>query len=154
LKTLRFAQTLAAAAVVTAVVVAAWAAWWPFDASPKPLSAYKNPSLWQMVFSDRLTLGFVRGGLAVLLLFVAVSVPALAVAGRWLRAFGTSGLTADDAQDARKTITELERQVEDLTEKLDQSTDQALRLRQERDRLRDLLVRVAQEQTRTTTPRP
>jgi hypothetical protein len=53
-------------AAVAAIVVAMWQKWWPFDTTPKPVSSYARPSIWQFLFSDRLTLGLVRIGIAAL----------------------------------------------------------------------------------------
>jgi hypothetical protein len=50
-----------------------------------------------------------------LALFAVLSVPALVLAGRWAKGFGTSGLTADDAVDANRTIDGFKAQVEILT---------------------------------------
>jgi hypothetical protein len=57
----------------------------------------------------------VRLALVLLALFAVLSVPALVLAGRWAKGFGTSGLTADDAVDANRTIDGLKAQIETLT---------------------------------------
>jgi hypothetical protein len=46
-------------------------------------------------------------GLVIASAFVVASVPALIVGGRWLRGFGTSGLTADEAVDASASLSRL-----------------------------------------------
>jgi hypothetical protein len=107
--TQRQLQTAAAAIVVAAAVVLALASVWPFDTEPPPLEP--KPSLWQLLLSDRATLGFAKFALIALTLFVIASVPALLVAGRWLKAFGTSGLSADEAAQVDATT---ERLTEDL----------------------------------------
>ena len=101
---LRFWQTTCGLAATALLGCAAWRSWWPFATHPAPLRSYAHPSVWQFLLSDRVTLGFVQAVIAALVLYVAASVPALVAGGRWLRAFGTSGLTADDAQDAGKPL--------------------------------------------------
>jgi hypothetical protein len=131
-------QWLAATVVLAAVVVdAAWRHW-PFQSEPKPLAGYEHPTLWQLLLSDRLTVGFVRLAFVALVLFVVASVPALVVAGRWLKTFGTSGLGADDAQDAAKAISELRRKLALTTQKLDAANAQVERLTEQRDVAREV----------------
>jgi hypothetical protein len=105
----------AAAAVVLAVVLAAQSAW-PFDTSRPRLPA--KPSLWQLLLSDHVTLGFVRLAVVMLAVFVVASVPALAAGGRWLKGFGAGGIIADEAADLRSALEatkrELERRTQDL----------------------------------------
>jgi hypothetical protein len=86
----------AAAAVVLAILLATQSAW-PFDASRPKLPT--RPSLWQLLLSDHVTLGFVRLAFVMLAGFVIASVPALVSGGRWLKSFGAGGLIADDATD-------------------------------------------------------
>jgi hypothetical protein len=62
-------------------------------------------------------------------------VPALVVAGRWLKGFGTSGLTADEAQGAREKVSEVRDELQATTRKLDAATAQVARLTKERDEL-------------------
>ena len=88
---------------------------WPFNATIPVLPA--RPSLAQIVLYDRITLGLVRFGIVFAAAYIAWSVPALVVAGRWLRGFG--GVSVDDAKKAAKTI-------RDQTETINQ-------LRKERD---------------------
>lgn len=110
---------------------------------------HKDPSLWQFLLSDRVTLGFLRAAIAGLVLYVAISIPALVAGGRWLRGFGTSGLTADDA----KVVTDLEAKVVDLTNKLNEATEQADRLKEERNTLRSLVTSVLRRSHQTPTRR-
>src|SRR5687767_12580675 len=126
-------QTLFGLGAAGLIGLAAWQSWWPFDTEPQKLSAYEDPSIWQFLLSDRVTLGFIRAGVAALVVYVAVSIPALIAGGRWLRAFGTSGLTADDAQDARKVIADLESELEEVTANFNEAAAQADRLRGERN---------------------
>lgn len=123
----RTRQQIGAAIVLVATV--AFAVWriWPFDAKPIPFGS--DPSLWQLILSDRITLGFLRLALIALGAFVATSVVALAIAGRWLKGFGTDGLTADDADKAESSIADLEEQVEELTDERDEALEEAKTLR-------------------------
>lgn len=81
----------AAAAVILAILLAAQSTW-PFDASRPKLPP--KPSLWQLLLSDYVTLGFVRLALVMLAVFAIASVPALAAGGRWLKSFGAGGFMA------------------------------------------------------------
>lgn len=145
-------QWLAALTVLVAVGIdAAWGGW-PFQSHPKPLGAYKDPTVWQLLLSDRLTVGFVRLAFIGLVLYIVVSVPALVVAGRWLKGFGTSGLTADDAHDAAKTISRLQTELDLTTRKLEAVNAQVAQLTEQRDALREA-VRQAVEGDRPATRR-
>lgn len=150
-RSLRLWQTVFGLGAVALIGVAAWQAWWPFHASPRPLGHYAKPTIWQFLFSDRVTLGFARAMVVALALYVAASVPALIAAGRWLRGFGASGLTADDAQDARKTIVALEEKLGQTTAQLRRATEQTERLRSERNRLRTIITTVMRDLTQTST---
>jgi hypothetical protein len=105
----------AAIAVVLAIFLAAESAW-PFDASRPKLP--EKPSLWQLLLSDHVTLGFVRLAIVMLAVFVVASVPALVAGGRWLKSFGAGGLVADDGADLRRALEASERQVERTTRDL------------------------------------
>lgn len=114
---------------------------WPFDESPQALNEIKEPSLWDFVLSDRVTVGFVRLGLVLLAGYVIVSVPALVIAGRWLRALGTGGITADRASETSERIERLERQLDRSTAKLDEVTQE----REEAKRLARLALQERNE---------
>ena len=118
--TRRRLQALTATIAVGAAIVLAATDVWPFNTRPPRLEP--KPSLWQLLLSDRALLGFARLALVALTLFVIASVPALVVAGRWLKAFGTSGLSADEAAEASEAVETLQREVEGLNEKLDRVT--------------------------------
>jgi hypothetical protein len=105
----------AAAAVVLAILLAAGRAW-PFDASRPKLP--EKPSLWQLLLSDHVTLGFVRLALVMLAAFVIASVPALVAGGRWLKSFGAGGLIADDGPDLRRALEATGRELERTTRNL------------------------------------
>jgi len=118
----------AAAAVVLAILLATESAW-PFDASRPELPA--KPSLWQLLLSDHVTLGFVRLAFVMLAIFVIASVPALIAGGRWLKSFGAGGFTADNAAGLRgalqATRRELDRTIHDL-EAVTKERDEAVAL--------------------------
>jgi hypothetical protein len=155
-----FLERAGAAVAVAFLVLAAIEAWWPFDADPQALKSYAKPSIWQLLLSDRLTLGFARSLILALALYVAGSVVALAIARRWLRAFGAGGVSTDDAEGANRTIEALKGENDDLTNDLLRATAQIDRLTQERDQARGLArsmyerARRAAEEARTTTTRP
>jgi hypothetical protein len=136
-------QWFAAAVVLAGVIVDAALRGWPFQSAAKPLSDYQDPTLWQLLLSDRLTVGFVRLAFVALVLFVVASVPALVVAGRWLRTFGTSGLGADDAEAGAKTIKELEGELALTTKKLEAATAEVGRVTKQRDAARQLAGQAA-----------
>jgi len=140
-------QRAAALVVVALVAGAAAASWWPFDASPRSIDSFARPTVWQYLFGDRLTLGFARLAVAGSAIYVVASVPALVVAGRWAKGFGTTGLTTDDAVEATKTLQELTRQTDELTAKLEAATEAAEQARGERDRALELLSAFVDETT-------
>jgi len=127
----RGCEVFVAIAAIVVATIAASRDWWPFDESLAPADSYEDPSIWQYLLSDSTTLGFVRLGLIALVLFIVASVPALVVAGRWMKGLGTGGISADDAASARLSIDELQRELLRRTNDLD-------RLRRERDRARDI----------------
>jgi hypothetical protein len=131
--TQRGAQWVGAALIVLVAIVFAITNVWPFDASPPKLPA--DPTIWQLMLSDDTTLGFVRLGLVLLTVFVVASVPALIIGGRWLKGFGTTGLTADDAADASQAL-------DDAKAKLDDTAHQLEVVKQERDEALELVRRV------------
>jgi hypothetical protein len=139
---LKAVQRLAALATAVVVVVAAHISWWPFDGAPRPIGAYAHPTVWQYLFADRLALGFARLAVAAFAVYAVASVPALVVAARWAKGFGTTGLATDDAAEASKTLQELTRQNDELTGKLGAATRTLEQTRGERDRALELLSSV------------
>ena len=137
--TRRHVQALAAGGAVLAAVVLAAASIWPFDTTPPRLQT--KPSLSQLLLSDRAILGFARLALVALMLFVIASVPALLVAGRWLKAFGTTGMSADDAAQVDATVESLKEEIQTLGENLD-------RVKRERNQARAIAGRLLRAQRR------
>jgi hypothetical protein len=137
--TQRQLQAGAAVLAVCASVALAAASVWPFDTKPPALQP--KPSLWQLLLSDRATLGFARFALIALMLFVIASVPALLVARRWLKAFGTSGLSADDAAQVDATVERLNDEVSTLRANLEQ-------VERERNQARAIAGRLLRAQRR------
>jgi hypothetical protein len=76
--TQRVLQLSVALALVAVAILLAAVRGWPFGASPPRMAATK-PSLWQLLLTDRVTLGFVRLALVLASVFVLASVPALIV---------------------------------------------------------------------------
>ena len=128
----RVVQLVSATAAVVLVILLVAQSAWPFDASRPKLPA--RPSLWQLLLSDQLTLGFVRLAFVMLAVFVIVSVPALVVGGRWLKSFGAGGLIADDPADLRGALEATQRDLERKTRRLEAVTkarDEAVALVEE-----------------------
>lgn len=114
---MRERQFIASGLVLAVTIVLAIAKAGPFGGTiPVPTG---TTGLLDQLLRERFTLGLVRLGLIALALFIILSVPALMIAGRWLKGFGKEGLTADDAQDAGNTIEEMQVQIEELTEQKD-----------------------------------
>lgn len=82
---------------------------WVFRSSP---SARPNVSLWQLLLSDRWTLGFVRIAVFLLALYAIASIAALVAGGRWIKGFGAGGLSADDAVETDRWMAETRRELE------------------------------------------
>lgn len=80
---------------------------WPFDSAPPKVGPDAQPSLAQYFLADTVTLGFVRLAIVFLAGFVLVSIPALIVDSRWIKGFGTAGLTTDEAREASEVVTGL-----------------------------------------------
>jgi hypothetical protein len=102
---------VAGGTIAAIVALAVWSIW-PFQEAPPSLG--QEPSVWEVLLHDQWVLGFLRSGIVVVVVYVIVSVPALIVAGRWMKGLGTAGVTADDAEraDAHRTIELLLRKVE------------------------------------------
>jgi hypothetical protein len=73
---------LVGGAAVIGLVILAVGKWWPFNAHPQTLRAYSSPTLWQLVLSDRLTLGFVRAAIALAVVYGLVAVTGALIYGR------------------------------------------------------------------------
>lgn len=76
--------------------------------------------------------------------------PALIIAGRWLKGFGTAALTADDAAKGQDTINDLRAQVSGLTEKLDEAKAE----RDEAQRIADAAVKAKETPKPKEAPKP
>lgn len=118
------ARYLVVGLVLVAVVIAAWQEFGPFQAGPPALRAdEKEPSLWYFLLSDRLTLGLVRLGTIAVAIYAIISVVALIIGGRWIKAFGTGGLTIDDVQK----VEDSDKALADMTKQRDEWRDIARR---------------------------
>jgi hypothetical protein len=116
----RVVQLATAVAAVTSAILLAAQSIWPFDARRPELPP--RPSLWQLLLSDHVTLGFVRLAVVMLATFVVASVPALAAGGRWLKSSGAGGLIADDAAGLRSALEATERELDRTTRDLETAT--------------------------------
>lgn len=110
----RLSWALTATVVVVAAVLA-WTSTWPFDERPPPLDA--EPSLWQLLLADRVTIGFVRLAFVALSVWVASAVPVFVLSGRWPTRFAWLGTERDDAADA---VARLTAEVADLKRQRDE----------------------------------
>jgi hypothetical protein len=138
----RHSQWLAAITAAGIVLGLAGTSSWPFDGHPHTVAYYDDPSVWQFLFGDRLMVGFVRLAVVALILYLVASVPALTVAGRWMKGFGTSGLSTDDAQASRETMKDLRRDAADLAAELDKATARIDELTADRDEARRAAARL------------
>lgn len=112
----RILQLGAAIVALSGVAYLAYDDAWPFDEGDRQIG--DDPSVWELVLSDGPTRGFARLLLAAFAVYLVASVGALIVAGRWLRGFGTTGMSIDAAKQASKTLDEYEKQVDNLTQQL------------------------------------
>lgn len=85
------AQMVIAAAAVLVSLILAVAGVAMFQSSDP-----RAGSVWKLVVSDRLTLGFVRVAVIAAAIYVIASFPALILAGRWIRSVGPAGVTTDE----------------------------------------------------------
>jgi hypothetical protein len=106
----------AAAIVVLVLGLAVRGRDWPFDSYPRTIEHFESPSVWQYLFSERFTLGYVRLAIVFASLFLVASVTALAVSGRWMSGFG--GLSVDEKESAEDHISALEEQLTETQAKL------------------------------------
>jgi hypothetical protein len=113
-----------AAAVIVCVVAIILAATqtWVFGGPPVPIG--DSPSLWQIVLSDSITLGFLKLGLMAIGLYVLASVAALVIGGRWIKGF-PGGLSADEvvktSSEGQEALAELKQQVTRLQTERDEA---------------------------------
>ena len=126
----RIVQLVSAVAAVVTAILLALASAWPFDVSRPKLPP--SPSLWQLLLSDHVTLGFVRLAFVMLAVFVIASIPALVSAGRWLKGFGAGGFIADDIADLRGVLDQTKRE-------LDRTTREFETVRKQRDDARAVI---------------
>jgi len=97
----------AAVAIVAAVAVLIFlgfvVSWGPFGPDPYTLNPKidPSPSIWQLLLSDRVTLGFGRIALAAIGLFVLASLAALSSTGRWINSL--FGARTDPAKERKRT---------------------------------------------------
>ncbi len=102
---------MAAAVLLTAIL--AGTGHWPFNETTPKLG--DDPSLWRLLLSERLTLGFVRLALAAGSAFLLASIFVLAVNNRWIVKLSPTEVTTEQLDEANRTIREYEEQVKQLT---------------------------------------
>jgi hypothetical protein len=146
---MRWLQRGLALATAGLIIVLAVKQWIPFNTDPKPIEDFRRPSVWQYLLSDRYVLGTVRLAIGAFALYIAISVPALVAAARWVKGFGTSGLTADDADKASDTLEDYEQEMATMTSKLDTANTTIGQLRAQRDTALSLLRTVTSPTTTT-----
>ena len=97
---------------------------WPFHRLHNHPNGRAPTSFTGAILNDRITLGYLRLGIVAFAAFVFVSVPALVVAGRWAKGIGTSGITVDEAEEAKESLKELQAEIDTIRGQLDRVTDQ------------------------------
>lgn len=130
-------QLIVAVLIGAGLIYLAQGKHWPFVAAYSS-EDYPHPTLWQLLLTDRYTLGLVRLSLVAAGVFIVVSIPALMIAGRWVKGFGKDGLTVDDAQAAADAVGELKKKLENVTSKYEAASEQVTTLTHERDEARRL----------------
>lgn len=111
-KSPRVLQYVAAGAALVGAVTAAILGWWPFSGPEADLGP--EPSVWEILVSDRFVQGFIQLGIVTIALYAIASIPALILARRWMKGFGTSGLTADEAEDLQDVVDDQQEQIDSL----------------------------------------
>lgn len=146
---------LVAVLSILVVSILAWRNVWVFRSTVPALPADpEKVSLWQFILSDRATLGFVRLAFIALGVYALASVPALIVSGRWLKGFGTSGLTADDAAAAKTAaaagsdLAEMEAQLSEAIREGKAAAERAAQALRERDEALETLRLVTERRRR------
>jgi hypothetical protein len=112
-RVLQYIASSAACCVALGLAVAGIAM---FRESSLPADA----SVWRLLLDDRLSLGFIRLGAVAGAIYMIASVPALVVGGRWLRAVGPSGLTADELSANEQRFRDLEARYRRVKKERDQ----------------------------------
>ena len=113
------APFVAAGIAIASVGIAGATAIWVFRRS-----GGGDARLWELLFSDRATLGFIRATLVMLAIYAIGSSAALLASGRWIRSVSKSGVEVDAAESANGRI-------DDLKERLrraDKERDELVRL--------------------------
>jgi hypothetical protein len=84
--------------------------------------------MWRVVLADRVTLGFVRLAALGLAVYVLASIAALTASGRWIKAFTTAGLEADDLAGSTSDLTYLLSRLQETERELDEANRLVWRL--------------------------
>jgi hypothetical protein len=83
-------------------------------------------SLWTVLLSDRVTVGFIRLAIVIAALYIVTSLVALALGGRWLSALSTRGFATEDAWISQELARSRARQ-----RALEEERDEAVRVAEE-----------------------
>jgi hypothetical protein len=150
---MKWAQRAIAIAAVGLAALAIERGWWFLDSGPRPISTFDDPSVWQYLFADRTMLGFARLAILALAVYLIASVPALIIGGRWLKAIGAGGASADDAEQARDVVQSQRAEIERLTTELKTATEKVDELTSERDSAVRLVRRLVRA-SRSSPTRP
>lgn len=113
-----------AIALVAAVIVLALAKAWPFNHAP-PETDRANPTIWQFLLDDRVSLGIARLAFSAAGLFAVLSIVGLIAQNRWLRNF--LGLKVDDPgtiNDLREQLGIMRDERDEALAKLDEALGQ------------------------------
>lgn len=114
----RFRSPLAATFAIALTAVLAYSQTGPFNEAPPTLG--QEPSLWRLLLSERLTLGFVRLALAAGAVFLLTSIFVLVANNRWIVKLSATEVSTEELDRARETIRKYEEQVEQLTRERDE----------------------------------
>lgn len=106
--------------IIAASVVAAAIALVPFEVWVfRGRADGGKASIWQILLSDRATLGFLRLLLAVSALYAVASIAVLVARRRWLQTISTTGIEAESASFSDETIEELRAKLQHAIEERD-----------------------------------
>ena len=136
-------QYVAASLAVAGTLVLVTGSIGPFDVDLPQLR--DRASVWQVLLHDRWILGVLRVALTFVALYAIASIPALIIQGRWLRGFGSSGVSVDEAQEeVDESVEGLERQLELADRNFGEAVALASSLNEENDDLRKEIEELTQ----------
>lgn len=113
----RHRTPIAVLAAALLALVLATGGIWPFNEATPKLG--NEPSLWRLLLSERLTLGFVRLALAAGAVFLLASIFVLAANNRWIVKLSATEVTTEQMDEVNRQLREYEEQVKSLTRERD-----------------------------------